>query len=356
MQREQRCLERRLSSQGLYRHINETELGWLGCSRDEVIGKLGPRDFFTDESKALFAQAFPIYLRTGHVEGLEFDLVSRDGTVRRLLAAATAVNDTKLKGSLSSSVMYDITELHQTRTRLKTLADQLEARVKERTNQLRLLAANLEAAENRERQQLARDLHDDLGQTLAAARIRLSALCVSDHDDVRDCAVQVAELIDRANIATRSLAAQLAPAVLYELGLVPALEWLSEEIERTFGLRVSVMDDGRPKPLSAASRSIVYRATRELLINAAKHAGAHHGEVEVERSGEDIVVRVSDAGVGFDPAQVMNGSSRGQGLVSVRERLSFIGGTARIDAVPGDGTVATLTAPLTLAAEPTTGT
>ena len=154
----------------------------------------------------------------------------------------------------------------------RATAEELELRVAQRTEQLRALAADLEAAEDRERRQIARDLHDDLGQTLAAARIRLAALCDDARGDVRARATEVGALIDQANNAIRSLAAQLAPAVLHELGLVAALEWLSEEIERTFQLSVTIADDGRDKPLSQEARSILYRAVRELLINVAKHA------------------------------------------------------------------------------------
>ena len=218
----------------------------------------------------------------------------------------------------------------------------------QRTEQLHRLGAELEAAENRERRQIARDLHDDLGQTLAAARIRLAALCNDEREDVRRTASEVDALIDSADLSTRSLAARLVPAVLYELGLCPALEWLGEEIERTFGLKVIVVDDGSPKPLSQEARSILYRAARELLINVAKHARTDAAIVETLREGERIVVRVSDAGVGFDPAPLSAAPQRGQGLglVSVRERLSFIGGTAEVRSVPGDGTIAVLSAPL----------
>jgi signal transduction histidine kinase len=229
----------------------------------------------------------------------------------------------------------------------ENLAEELERHVRQRTDQLRRLGADLAFAEERERRQIAQDLHDDLGQTLAAARIWLAGLCANEQADVSRAAREVDALIDRANRSTRSLAAQLAPAILYELGLCPALEWLGQDITQTFGLRVSVIDDGQPKPLSQSVRSILYRATRELLINAAKHARSDSATVHTLREGDRIIVRVSDAGVGFDPAQVSASLHRGMGLVSVRERLSFIGGTAEIRSIPGDGTEAVLSAWLT---------
>jgi two-component system, chemotaxis family, sensor kinase Cph1 len=225
-------------------------------------------------------------------------------------------------------------------------AQELEQRVQERTEQLRSLAADLEAAEDNERRQIARDLHDDLGQTLAAAQIRLAALCNDGSGEVRARASEVGALIDRANSAVRSLAAQLAPAVLHELGLMAALEWLGEEIESTFKLKVSVIDDGEPKPLSQEGRSILYRAVRELLINVAKHARTDSAVIECDTVRDRIVVRVSDYGVGYDVTTVSKRPQRGLGLISVRERLSNIGGTTEIRSAPGEGTVVTLTAAL----------
>jgi len=229
----------------------------------------------------------------------------------------------------------------------RAMAEELEKRVTQRTEQLRALAADLEAAEERERRQIARDLHDDLGQILAAARIRLTTLCGDAHPDVQSSANEIAALIDRANASIRSLAAQLAPDVLHELGLSAALDWLGEEIGRTFGLEVTIVDDGRPKPLAADARSILYRAVRELLINVAKHAQTDSALVEAECSDRCVVITVSDSGIGYEPTLTVPGTARrGLGLISVRERLSLIGGSFEFRSSPGAGSVAVLTAPI----------
>jgi two-component system, chemotaxis family, sensor kinase Cph1 len=228
----------------------------------------------------------------------------------------------------------------------RAMAEELEKRVAQRTEQLRALAADLEVVEDRERRQIARDLHDDLGQTLAAARIRLTSLCNDDEPDVRTTATEVGELIDKANVAIRSLASQLAPDVLHELGISAALEWLGEEIERTFGLSVTIVDDGQPKPLAQDARSILYRAVRELLINVAKHAQTDCAIVDAECVGGRAVFTVSDGGVGYDASAALSGVRRGLGLFSVRERLSLMGGSVDFRSAPGAGTVAVLTVPL----------
>jgi light-regulated signal transduction histidine kinase (bacteriophytochrome) len=266
------------------------------------------------------------------------------------LEAAEALRVVLLECVLRS---VDAARREQAFEETRAMAEQLELRVAQRTEQLRALAADLEAAEERERRQLARDLHDDLGQVLAAARIRLAGLCDSEREEVRSTANAVGALIDRASDSTRSLAAQLAPGMLHELGLAPALEWLGEEIERTFGLKVAIFDDGRPKALSHEVRAILYRAVRELLINVAKHARTDSARVDLKSQDARIVVRVTDAGVGYDATTSGVPAHRGLGLITVRERLSLIGGSAEVLSAPGAGTVAVLSAPL--APEPTPG-
>jgi len=256
--------------------------------------------------------------------------------------AAEALRVVMLESVLKS---VDLARRERAFEEARIVAAELERRVAERTLQLRALAADLVAVEDRERRQIARDLHDDLGQILAAARIRLTALCQHEDGGVAAAATAVDALIARANTAIRSLAAQLAPDVLHELGLQPALEWLGEEIERTFSIKVSIRDDGSAKPLAQAARSILYRAVRELLINVAKHAQTDSAAVETEAREGRVVVRVSDHGVGHATA-AQPGPCRGLGLISLRERLSHIGGAVEWSTAPGGGTVAILTAPL----------
>ncbi|MEY8689923.1 MAG: PAS domain S-box protein, partial [Leptothrix sp. (in: b-proteobacteria)] len=318
---------------GRYTDINQAGCVLLGRSRDELIGRT-IIDLIPPADVARLQQVRDRLIAGAHDIG-EWRLLHKNGQHVAVEVSTRILSDGRWLG-----IVRDITAR-------KLVADELEMRVRERTEQLRTLASELEAAENRERRQIARDLHDDLGQTLAAARIRLSPLCEDACDDVRAAAQGIDALIERANRATRSLATQLAPAVLHELGLGPAIEWLCDEIHRTYGLNVLIADDGQPKPISPEAGSILYRAVRELLINVARHAGTDRAEIEMLREGDHIVVRVSDSGVGFDTGQLdARTPHTGLGLLSVRERLSFIGGTAEVCSVPGDGTVAELSAPL----------
>jgi len=227
--------------------------------------------------------------------------------------------------------------------------ESLEQKVRERTVQLRALAVELSLAEERERRSLAQDLHDDLGQVLAIIKHKLTAL----HGRERGAGLKgelkhIEDLIDQANKSMRTLAFELSPPVLHTLGLIPALEWLTEEMERVYGLKVRLSDDGTPKPLDEPSRTTLFRAVRELLINVAKHAGARLAEVTSLSSDGRLILAVTDDGGGFDYQQALRAppGTGGLGLASMRERIEFIGGEMLVDSRPREGTTITLIAPL----------
>lgn len=115
------CGYHSLDSEGRFLHVNATELAWFECSREEVVGKLRVTDFFTEEGREQFRRYFPIMMSIGHVEGLEFDLVSRSGAVRRVSMNATAVKDSSGQFLRSRSVFFDITELKRARDQVEHL-------------------------------------------------------------------------------------------------------------------------------------------------------------------------------------------------------------------------------------------
>jgi signal transduction histidine kinase len=147
----------------------------------------------------------------------------------------------------------------------------------------------------------------------------------------------------------RSLTAQLSPPVLEQLGLVPALEWLSEEMRKTYQLEVSFEDDESAKPMDSVTASILFRAVRELLINVARHAQVGIAYLTTHREGDQLVVTVEDKGTGFALGK-KSSDTAGFGLATLRERIVYIGGSFQIQTEPVRGTTATIQVPLTIAA------
>jgi signal transduction histidine kinase len=204
-------------------------------------------------------------------------------------------------------------------------------------SQLRAATAATAMAEERERQRLAADLHDDVGQLLSLAGMKLGMLRGAAGDAAMKLREEAAELVTRAHQRTESLMFQLSPPILRDMGLTAAVEWLAEDIGRSYGLRVHVEHDGEP-PLDEAARVTVFRSLRELLVNAARHARTKAASVRLAREGNRLGVAVEDRGIGFDYAS----HAPGFGLASVRERVESLGGRFEIESEVGGGTRASI--------------
>jgi len=159
---------------------------------------------------------------------------------------------------------------------------------------------------------------------------------------------EIADLLDFTIQDVRSLTVELSPPVLYELSFVDAVSWLGDRTRERAGIKVRVVDDGRPKPLSEDVGVFLFKATKELLVNVTKHAGAENILVSLTRANGTITVEVQDDGEGFDAREqeAHLKLSAGFGLFSIRERLTPLGGSIMVDSEPGRGTRVTLTAPL----------
>ena len=244
----------------------------------------------------------------------------------------------------------DISGRKQAEEQLREMAAELEARVSKRTKQLRKVSAQLTMSEERERRMLAQNLHDDLGQLLAIIKIKLTSL---GDGSPQSSVNTIVELVDQADLAVRMITLQLSPPILHTLGLMPALEWLVEEMEQRYHLAVHIDHEGEPRPLVDEIQAMLFRSVRELLINVARHAQASDASLSCLCQGSQLIIAVSDNGCGFDPSQYLVGLSRrrGFGLCSIYERIINIGGEMEFDSSPGNGTTITLSIPYSIAAK-----
>ena len=234
--------------------------------------------------------------------------------------------------------MVDIT--HQKQAEKKVLTCQ---------QKLRSLASELSFAEERTRRQTAVALHDIIGRTIAFAKMKLGALRKPTLDaSLLESLDEIIELLNTTLEDTRNLISELSPPVLYELGFIPAIEWLTQHMQQEYGIKVAFLDDKRTKPLDKDVRMFLFQAVRELLVNVAKHAKAQKAKVSVYRDEDKIRVDVSDDGIGFDNTEAfpIMDITTGFGLFSIRERMESIGGQLKIESEPGNGTKVIVTAPL----------
>jgi signal transduction histidine kinase len=223
--------------------------------------------------------------------------------------------------------------------RLQRRLREQEIELQHRRTQLRLLAAELSQAEHRTRRRVAASLHDELAQLLLVAQMKLRLIEPAVTGEQAQACRDLADTINDAMQYTRTLMHELAPPMLYDLGLTPALEGLAEKYRQRHGLRVLVADDGQPKPLSEDVRATVFEAVRELLMNVVKHAHTSRARVSLKREGPWILVGVEDGGTGFDlvKAAAPPTDKGGFGLHSIRQRFELLGGGVRLDAAPGHG-------------------
>ncbi len=234
------------------------------------------------------------------------------------------------------------------------IADITERREKERVRlreqQLRALSAAISAAEDRERERLAADLHDEIGQLLAMSKMNLDRIAEamggsaapSELDDCR-------RLIEKAVEATRSLSFSLSSPTLTRLGLGAAIRELCVSLEKRKGPRFVCAWDDRIGRLVPDQERLLYRTIRELLFNIVKHAQASRASVIADRrAGEVVHISVEDNGKGFDLEQIGYAFSPtgGFGLFHIRERLYNAGGVLEIASDAGRGTRAKIVLPI----------
>ena len=227
--------------------------------------------------------------------------------------------------------------------------------------QLGRLTSALTLAEQRERERLAKVLHDHLQQLLVGATMgverlarRLQKAGLVDAPDSAGAEVDAAlaslkDLLRQALESARTLVADLGPPILHEVGLDAALEWLARTMEDNYGLSVSLTSDADIPSQPDDVRSVLFECVREALFNIVKHAGSRGAQVcsYCDRDGR-FCIEVRDAGSGFDTARltVADSDGTGFGILAMRERLRCLGGRCEIESSPGAGTRVVLRAPL----------
>jgi signal transduction histidine kinase len=205
------------------------------------------------------------------------------------------------------------------------------------------LRSQLSLAEEGERRRLARDLHDEVGQHLTALGLGLQALSdvAPPGSDVDRRATQLRALTDTLGRELHALAVRLRPRALDDFGLEAALQSYAEEWARQSGIGIHVHARGPSTRLAPSAESAVYRIVQEALTNVARHSGATHAGVVLERRDGYIHLVVEDDGRGFDPERAalpLADRMLGLGLLGMRERTALVGGTMDIESAPGKGT------------------
>jgi len=262
---------------------------------------------------------------------MEYRLRRHDGRWRWILDNGIPLHEENgtFTGYIGSCV--DVTDRKQT-----------EQELEQYRKDLKKVSAELMLAEERERQRLAEDVHDGLGQALFRARMKVDQLAIADAR-----AKEVGTILEEMAGMMNTMTFELSPPVLRKLGLRAAVKWLARDMQKRYELVVEIANDEQDIPIDEPVALILFRSVREVLINVAKHAQTNRANLSLRRIDHRLQIEIEDHGRGFNVADQSHHVESGHfGLFSVRERMEYVGGTFMIQSAPGAGARVILTAPL----------
>lgn len=208
--------------------------------------------------------------------------------------------------------------------------------------QLKRLSRQLLSVQEEERKMISRELHDVIGQTLTGINIRLANLKKEAVDYTRGLDRKIGRtqrLVQKSVDLVHQFARELRPAVLDDLGLIPALQSFLKQFAMRTGVRTRLKAFAGVEKLDAARRTAFYRVVQEAFANVERHAAARRAEVAIHKAGHGVKMRIADNGRAFDVQQTLR-ANRGKrlGLIGMRERLEMLGGKLWIESTTGKGT------------------
>ncbi len=316
---------------GTFFDVNEAYIEYFGMAREAIVGHTSlelklPLPLPVPERARLVSQL----RKTGIVRNVELEIVHPSGGTRTVLASLQHITVEDTDAMLSTFI--DITH-------------RVEAE-----RQIRGLASNLTAAEQKERHRISQVLHDDLQQRLFAVKMQLSflqdAYQKNDLETVQKDSANLESWLGEAIETTRRLSIDLSPIILQGENLADAISWLDAQVLERYGLDVALHVRGPVPRLDDDMRVMLFHTVRELLFNVVKHAETAHATVTLEQINDRLRIVVGDHGKGFDGDGIMSDLQTAHGLLDIRNRLNLLGCNMQVHSKPGDGTEVIIDAPI----------
>jgi PAS domain S-box-containing protein len=223
----------------------------------------------------------------------------------------------------------------------------VETAIKKSEEQLRNLTTYLQRVGEIERTNIAREIHDELGQTLTVLKMDLSWLrkrLPEDQISVRERTDTMSQLINRTIQTVKKISTALRPGLLDDLGLAAAIEWQAEEFQQRTGIRCNITIEPKDITFDKDRNTALFRILQETLTNVARHAEASAVKVSLKQRDGQIELKVRDNGKGITEEQISNPKSFG--LIGIRERVKIFGGSNMMKGIANKGTVMTVKIPL----------
>ena len=217
---------------------------------------------------------------------------------------------------------------------------QMRETIRRNRQELRRLTEKLFQGQEEERRRIARELHDESGQSLTAVKLALERLeqnVSSQEKGFKEEIGEIIRMVQRTSSEIRHLSYHLHPTLLSDLGLEPALDLYFKEIKNHTSHNIEFSMVGFDHRLDVDMETVFYRFSQEALTNTLKHSGADNFRLAIIKSYPKIIFRAEDDGIGFD-TQIIGTNKRNLGLLGMRERTSLLGGTFKLRSKPGEGT------------------
>lgn len=238
-------------------------------------------------------------------------------------------------------------DIHNLTTALNSLVTQLEAS----NQQLRLLSERVINAQEEERKRIARSLHDETGQSLSTLIINLERLenhPPIENRDLENRLRSIRQMASESLDCLRDIIYDLRPAILDDLGLLPAIRWYARSNLEDAGINVDLIFPDELPDLSPSLTTTLFRIAQEAVTNIIRHSRAKKASISLEVQGNELFLCLQDDGRGFDPQQISHSAAEMQhwGLIGIQERIELVGGRMSISSDPDHGTTLLVTAPL----------
>lgn len=246
-------------------------------------------------------------------------------------------------GTLIAHLVISSKQLRKDKMALSAAQEQLLAYNKK----LQAMAEHEALVEERQRREIAGNLHDRINQTLALSKIKLSTLPKDElSQEARESLVELEDLIKRILRDVRSLIVEISPPALYDLGPAAAIESLAKAYEQQYQIRFNLTDDGSTNSIGEKYAAFIYKAARELMVNVIKHARAKQVWIDLKNVDGRVRLEIKDNGIGFDPDRLNSATGAGFGLFNIKDRLDFYNGKMIVDSHPGKGSQFLIEVPL----------
>jgi signal transduction histidine kinase len=234
---------------------------------------------------------------------------------------------------------------------LETRISERSRELEQRQRQTRQLLRRVITAQEGERARVSRDLHDGIGQTVTAMEFgmyRLETSLPARKDKAHEQLLQIQTMTQQIMVDLRRIIAALRPGVLDQLGLIPALGWVSDQMMSPLGVEVSIDQSDLPDRLPEEIETTLFRIAQEAMVNVARHSKARNMSINLCKINGHVVMALSDDGQGFDPTSVSLAfeHGRGWGLIGMQERATLAGGEFDVESMPGKGTTVRVVIPL----------